>query len=128
MKVLMEAMLQIQELQLVGEKDPDSNPQLIKLRKEVPPPILAHFDRMLARGKKAVAVVRNRHCTSCRMSVPVGTIATLMRDEDIQVCGSCGRYLYLEPIPVAVAEPAPAPAAKKKRGRPAKKKTEEGAE
>ena len=128
MKVLMEAMLQIQELQMVGEKDPDTNPQLIKLRKEVPPPILAHFDRMLARGKKAVAVVRNRHCTSCRMSVPVGTIATLMRDEDIQVCGSCGRYLYLEPIPAAVAEPVPAPAAKKKRGRPAKKKTEEGAE
>jgi predicted nucleic acid-binding Zn-ribbon protein len=120
MKVLMEVMLQIQELQLVQEEDPDSHPELVSLRKKIPAPILGHFDRMLARGRKAVAVVRNRSCTSCRMSVPVGTIATLMRDEDIQVCGSCGRYLYLEPeVPV---EPPPPPAAKKKRGRPPKLK------
>lgn len=118
MKVLMEAMLQIQELQLVQEEDPEAHPELIALRKKIPAPILGHFDRMLARGRKAVAVVRNRSCTSCRMSVPVGTIATLMRDEDIQVCGSCGRYLYLEPE--APAEPPPPPAPKKKRGRPPK--------
>ncbi len=122
MKVLMEAMLQIQELQLVQEEDPEKHPELVKLRKKIPAPILGHFDRMLARGRKAVAVVRNRSCTSCRMSVPVGTIATLMRDEDIQVCGSCGRYLYLEPE--APAAPPPAPAPKKKRGRPPKIKIE----
>jgi hypothetical protein len=75
---------------------------------------------MLARNKKAVAVVRNRTCTSCRMTLPIGTIAMLMRDEDIQICGSCGRYLHL--APEAPAEPIPAPAAKKKRGRPPKKK------
>ena len=126
MKVLMEAMLRMQELQLVQEEDPESFPELLKLRKKVPPPILSHFDRMLSRGKKAVAVVRNRSCTSCRMNIPVGTIATLMRDEDIQVCGSCGRYLYLAPeLP---PEPAPEPAPKKKRGRPAKKKAEESAD
>lgn len=113
-------MLQIQELQLVQEEDPEANPELIKLRKKVPPQILGHFDRMLARGKKAVAIVRHRTCTSCRMNIPVGTIATLMRDEDIQICGSCGRYLYLEPEPEP--EPAPPPAPKKKRGRPPKKK------
>ena len=128
MKVLMEVLLQMQELQLVREEDPESHPELIKLRKKVPAPILGHFDRLMARGKKAVAVVRNRSCTSCRMNIPVGMIATLMRDEDIQVCGSCGRYLYLEPeAPVAPA-PTPVPAAKKKRGRPPKKKSEEGAE
>ncbi len=118
----MESMLQIQELQLVQEEDPESHPELVKLRKTVPPQILGHFDRMLARGKKAVAPVRNRTCTGCRMNIPVGTIAVLMRDEDIQLCGSCGRYLYLAPEPPL--EPAPEPAPKKKRGRPPKLKIE----
>jgi predicted nucleic acid-binding Zn-ribbon protein len=126
MKVLMEAMLQIQELQLVHEKNPDSNPELVRLRKTVPPQILGHFDRMLARGKKGVAPVRNRTCTGCRMTIPIGSIAVLMRNEDIQVCGSCGRYLYLPPEPPAEAPPAPEP--KKKRGRPPKQKPAAAAE
>lgn len=123
MNKLMEAMLQIQELQLVQEEDPDTHSGLITLRKSVPPQILGHFDRMLARGKKGVAVIRNKTCTGCRMNIPIGTIATLMRNEDIQLCGSCGRYLYLPPEPAP--EPAPPPAPKKKRGRPPKKKTSE---
>lgn len=120
MKSLMESMLQIQELQLIQEEDPANHPELIALRKTVPSQILGHFDRMLARGKKGVAVIRNKTCTGCRMNIPIGTIATLMRNQDIQLCGSCGRYLYLPPTPEP--EPAPAPAPKKRRGRPPKKK------
>ena len=121
MKNLMESMLQIQELQLIQEEDPESHPELIALRKNVPPQILGHFDRILARGKKGVAPIRNQTCTGCRMKVPIGTIAVLMRDEDIQLCGSCGRYLYLPPeLP---PEPLPEPAPKKRRGRPPKVKT-----
>ncbi|HAV63915.1 MAG TPA: hypothetical protein DCY13_16310, partial [Verrucomicrobiales bacterium] len=68
-----------------------------------------------------VAPIRNQTCTGCRMKVPIGTIAVLMRDEDIQLCGSCGRYLYLPPeLP---PEPLPEPAPKKRRGRPPKVKT-----
>jgi hypothetical protein len=29
------------------------------------------------------------------MHVPIGLITVLMRDEDIQLCENCGRYLYL---------------------------------
>lgn len=117
MKQLMETMLRIQDLQLDQEEDPESHPVLKKLRKTVPPQIIGHFDRMLARGKKAVASVRNQACSSCRMKIPIGNIAVLMRNEDIQLCGSCGRYLYLPPEPPEVVE---APAPKKKRGRPKK--------
>lgn len=119
MKDLMETMFRIQELQLVHEEDPDSNSELKKLRKKVPAPILGHFDRLVNKGKKAVAEVRNHICTGCRMKMPIGIIVTLKRNEDIQICGSCGRYLLLVEDPV---EPTPPPAAKKKRGRPAKKK------
>jgi len=44
----------------------------------------------------------------------------LMRGQDIQLCGSCGRYLHL-PKEAPVETPAPAPVEKPKRRR---KKTE----
>jgi predicted nucleic acid-binding Zn-ribbon protein len=119
MKNLMETMLVIQELQLVQEEDPDTNKELIKLRKQIPPQIIGHFDRMVDRGKKAVAVVRNQSCGGCRMQIPIGMIATLKRSDDIHLCDTCGRYLFLEAEPEV---PTPPPVAKKKRGRPPKKK------
>ena len=29
------------------------------------------------------------------MHVPIGQITVLMREEDVQLCENCGRYLYL---------------------------------
>jgi hypothetical protein len=52
------------------------------------------------------------------MRLPIGTINTLMQGTDIQLCDTCGRYLWLEETPVA-PEPEPVapakPAAKAKR-------------
>src|SRR5579872_1164222 len=84
-----------------------SESQRAELRNSVPPPILAHYDRLVARGKKGVAVVRNQVCTGCHMRLPIGTINTLMQHADIQLCDTCGRYLHLAPEPA----PAPAPSA-----------------
>ena len=58
-------------------------------------PIIGHYDRLRVRGKKGVALVRNQVCTGCHMHVPIGQITVLMRGEDVQLCESCGRYLYL---------------------------------
>ena len=67
--------------------------------------------------------VRNQVCTGCHMHVPIGQINMLMRGEDVELCESCGRYLYL-PDPAetealalvetakAAAKLAPKPAAK----------------
>ncbi len=121
MKALMEIMLQVQELQLIRKKNPEKHPELIELRSKVPPQIIGHFDRLLARDKKAVASVKNQGCSECKIKIPLGTIAVLMRDEDIQLCGNCGRYLYLPPEPPP--EPPPAP---KKRGRKKKVQPPEG--
>lgn len=99
-----------------------SESQRDSLRSTIPQPILAHYDRLVARGKKGVAVVRNQVCTGCHMRLPIGTINTLMQHADIQLCDTCGRYLHLAP------EPAPAPvppvAAETKPARkPRKRKT-----
>ena len=82
--------------------------------------MLHQYERQRARGKKGVALVRNRVCTSCRMQVPVALVATLMRGTVAQVCGNCGRYLCL-PDPAedqaveaaVVAKPAPKPRKRK---------------
>jgi len=90
---------------------------LIKgLRAEIPAPVLAHYDRLRSRGKKGVSVIRNNVCSGCHMGVAIGTIVTLKKGKDIQLCGSCGRYLYLPPEEPAVPEP-PVPEVKPKRKR-----------
>ena len=98
-----------------------SEAQRTELRNSIPQPILGHYDRLVARGKKGVAIVRNQVCTGCHMRLPIGTINTLMQHQDIQLCDSCGRYLHL---PEASEAPAPAPAAAeaKPQSKPAAKR------
>lgn len=103
--------LQALEFKETIEKNPAAH--IAELRAAVPAPILAHYDRLFARGKKGVAVVRNQVCAGCHMRLPIGTINVLMHGTDIRLC-DCGRYLYL-PDPseaqfiehVEAAKPAP---------------------
>src|SRR5215471_16951123 len=88
-------LLKIQAVDFKESAEPCTEAQLAELRASIPAPIMAHYDRLVARGKKGVAVVRNQVCTGCHMRLPIGTINTLMQHSDIQLCDSCGRYLYL---------------------------------
>jgi predicted nucleic acid-binding Zn-ribbon protein len=102
-------LLKLQALDFGEIKDKDADSHRDELRKTIPQPILAHYDRLVTRGKKGVALVRNQVCTGCHMRLPIGTINTLMQNQDIQLCDTCGRYLYLEETSVSpAAEPAPA--------------------
>lgn len=115
-------LLKLQNLDFNDTKDvPDS--QRDELRKVIPQPILGHYDRLVARGKKGLAAVRNQVCTGCHMRLPIGTINTLMQNQDIQLCDTCGRYLYLPPEETApAAAPAPAPVEAKPARKPRKRK------
>ena len=96
MKEIMEALLKLQEAQIRSELKPgEENSTTRKWRKEVPKPIQGHFDRLRARGKKGVAIIRNGTCNGCYMKVALGVMVTLRNGTDIQLCGNCGRYLYL---------------------------------
>jgi predicted nucleic acid-binding Zn-ribbon protein len=128
MKQLMENLFKLQTLEIqLGITGPTDDKSAKDLRKEIPDQILAHYDRMRARGKKGVSTVRNTACSECHMKVPTGTIVTLVHGTDIQLCGNCGRYLYLPEGALASANPAPAPAEKPKKKR-ASRKTSENAE
>jgi hypothetical protein len=105
MNATIQNLLKLQTIEFGSEKKSDKH--IAELRAIIPEPILGHYDRLRVREKKGVALVRNQVCTGCHMRLPIGVIATLMQDRDIQLCDSCGRYLYLElqTAPVEVVVP-----------------------
>lgn len=115
MNELLQTLLKLQALEFEEVQATDTEAMIAALRAKIPPQILGHYDRLVARGKKGVAMVRDQVCTGCHMRLPIGTIMTLKHDRDIQLCESCGRYLYLPPAAATEpAQPAIAPRAAKK--------------
>ena len=119
MNNILQNLLKLQALDFGEAKAKNVEAQTAALRGNIPQPIIGHYERLRVRGKKGVAVVRNQVCSGCHMHVPIGQITVLMRGEDVQLCETCGRYLYL-PDPaeaefinkVEAAKPAAKPAAK----------------
>ncbi len=95
MNDVLQNLLKLQALEFGPTNTASTEAEMSELRGRIPQPILGHYERLVARGKKGVAVVRNQVCTGCHMKLPIGTINTLMQDTDIRLCDTCGRYLYL---------------------------------
>ena len=119
MNSILQDMLKLQALDFGENKAKNAEAQMAELRGKIPQPFIGHYDRLRVRGKKGLALVRNQVCTGCHMHVPIGQITVLMRGEDIQLCESCGRYLYL-PDPAETEAQAEMEAAKPKAKAPAK--------
>ena len=119
MKKLIENLFELQTLERGAADGTAPSTRIAELRAIVPAQILGHYDRLMARGKKGVAVIKGQVCGECHMQVPRNTVLTLMNNADIQICENCGRYLCL-PEHVNPAVP-PAPAPKKARKNAAKK-------
>ena len=117
MNILIKNLLNLQTIE-IDKKSAASAAEIAKLRATVPAQILGHYDRFVSRGKRGVAVIRNQVCTACHVQVPRSMVLTLMRNEDIQICGNCGRYLYLLEE-TATQTATPPPAVKKTRKRAA---------
>ncbi len=97
--------------------------QIVKLREQVPVPIITYFTRLIARGKKGVAIARDGVCSECHLRVAAGTLASLAYTTEIHRCDNCGRYLYLpenEPLGPA-ASPSPTKALSKSSPRRSQK-------
>ena len=96
MRQIMEGLLALQTLTLGATPlKPEDEPKVLTLRERVPAAILAHFDRLIAHGKKGVAIARNGACGECHLRLPSGTMAALAYTNEVHLCDNCGRYLYL---------------------------------
>jgi predicted nucleic acid-binding Zn-ribbon protein len=128
MNALLQNLLTLQGIEFGEVTGKGLEAKAAELRKIIPQPCLGHYDRLRARDKKGLALVRNQVCTGCHMYQPIGKITIIMRGEDIQLCDTCGRYLYVEEATqTETPAPAPAPAEKakpapKRVGRPRKSK------
>ena len=116
MNATIQNLLKLQSIEFGDVKGGEK--QIAELRAIIPKPVLGHYDRLRVREKKGMAVVRNQVCTGCHMRVPIGVITVLMQDRDIQLCDTCGRYLYLEPQVAAVAPVAVQKPVKKRKTKP----------
>lgn len=101
---LLQNLIKLQSLEFDESADPNTEAVVAELRTKIPSQILGHYDRLVAKGKKGITLVRDQVCTGCHMRVPIGGIMALKHGQDIQLCENCGRYLYL--APEAPAEPA----------------------
>ena len=118
MNDLLQNLLKLQALEFNPPAGKTVQTEMTELRAQIPPQILGHYDRLVVRGKKGVAVIRNQVCSGCHMRLPIGTINTLMQGHDIQLCDTCGRYLYLpDPAETEFVEKLAAvkPAAKQRK-------------
>jgi predicted nucleic acid-binding Zn-ribbon protein len=95
MNSVLQDLLKLQALEFGETTEKNVEALAAELRSKLPPTIVGHYDRLRVRGKKGVAIVRNQVCTGCHMRVPIGLVTELMRGEDIQLCETCARYLYL---------------------------------
>jgi predicted nucleic acid-binding Zn-ribbon protein len=117
----MQNLLKLQTLEFSETGNETTAAKIKALRAKIPPQILVHYDRFQVRGKKGLAAAVNQVCTGCHMRLPLGVIMTLRHEQDLQLCDSCGRYLYLatevESVPVIEtvdAKAGPPPRRRKK--------------
>lgn len=116
MKATIKKLLELQTIGFAAGIDTKAGQRQSELRAEIPAQILGHYDRLRARGKKGVAVIKGQTCGECHVQVPRNTVLVLMHDTDIQICENCGRYLCL---PEHVAPAVPPLKAKKPRAKAA---------
>jgi Zn-ribbon protein, possibly nucleic acid-binding len=98
MKPIVEKLLELQTILLAKPAEgTEAGAKAFALRQEVPSSLLGHFNRQIARGRRAVALVRNGVCGECHMRLPLGTAASLVGANDIVLCETCSCYLMLAP-------------------------------
>ncbi len=95
MRKVMVRLLALQQLQFEPRKRAAAETEMEKLRKQVPAPILAHYDRLVSRQKKGVSLARNGVCCECHLRIPGGKLVSLAHADEIHLCDNCGRYLHL---------------------------------
>ena len=91
----MQNLFELQLLEFDQTIRPGTEERIAELRAKIPAPILGHYDRLGARGKKGVALLRNQTCTGCHMRVPLNVVLDLKHGEEVCLCDNCQRYLYL---------------------------------
>jgi predicted nucleic acid-binding Zn-ribbon protein len=66
-----------------------------ELRQELPTPIRGRLDRFSRGASRAVVPVINGTCYGCFTAVPTAAMNDLGRNDAVNHCDHCGRFLYV---------------------------------
>lgn len=65
-----------------------------ELAQSISKPLLARYERLRAKLKRAIVPVKNDICLGCSLRQPTSRGARGREDEQIFTCENCGRMLY----------------------------------
>jgi predicted nucleic acid-binding Zn-ribbon protein len=68
--------------------------RILKLRQLIPESVCGHYDRFVKAGKVPIVAVRNGVCQGCFVRLSSGAFQQLIRQDDLNLCENCGRYIY----------------------------------
>jgi predicted nucleic acid-binding Zn-ribbon protein len=88
---------ELEQLKLHGEPSADTLALIESLRANISVSVLMQHDRLRARGRKSLAAARHGVCSGCHMSLPVGTVNELKRQDHVATCDNCGRFVFSLP-------------------------------
>lgn len=66
-----------------------------ELKQELPPQMRSRLDRFAKTGGRAVVPVINAICYGCFTAVPTASMSELGRNDNVNHCENCGRFLYV---------------------------------
>jgi len=65
-----------------------------ELVQKIKKPLLAAYERLRSRYKRAIVPVKDDNCLGCFMKLPTSITAQGRTDKEVLVCENCGRILY----------------------------------
>ncbi len=65
-----------------------------RLRKQISPETLKHYDRLFAKFGRAIAPVNDGVCYGCFIQLPTQFVQEAKQNEGLEVCPKCRRFLY----------------------------------
>jgi predicted nucleic acid-binding Zn-ribbon protein len=68
-----------------------------ELKEDLPAQVRSRLERFATTGGRAVVPVINGICYGCFTAVATASMAELGRNDNINYCESCGRFLYVVP-------------------------------
>ena len=66
-----------------------------ELQQELPPQMRSRLVRFAKSGGRAVVPLINGICYGCFTAVPTASVADLGRNDEVNYCENCGRFLYV---------------------------------
>src|SRR5690606_25112411 len=68
-----------------------------ELKDDLPPQVRGRLDRFAKTGGRGGVPVLHGICYGCFTAVPTASVAELGRNDNVNYCESCGRFLYVVP-------------------------------